>query len=148
MTLYLQVNTDVIELTPLAEVEPERLAAIIASAQRASAIALLTKRLAATPALDITGALTAIAKEITLETLVASTAEASDEDVFMQEAVRIARELIQKSLAKEGITITPPTIDSHARALVDASPEIREQARLRLATRSTVSAAALARLDG
>ena len=55
-------------------------------------------------------------------------------DPVFEEAMLIARELIVARMAKEGLP-PPKGLDMHAKALVDAMPEIHERARLRVEAR-------------
>jgi hypothetical protein len=57
-----------------------------------------------------------------------------DEDPILAEALSMARELIVGRMASEGLP-PPKGIDLHAKALVDAMPQLQEKARLRLEIR-------------
>lgn len=52
-------------------------------------------------------------------------------DPILEEALGIARELIISRMAKEGLP-PPKGLDTHAKALVEAMPQIYERARLRI----------------
>lgn len=62
----------------------------------------------------------------------ATTFDDSDEnDPILEESMVIARELIVKQMAAEGLP-APKGLDIHARALVEAVPAIQERARQRV----------------
>jgi hypothetical protein len=72
-----------------------------------------------------------------------STLDDSDEDdPILAEAMNIARELISARMAAEGLP-PPKGLDIHAKALVDALPEIQERARQRVAARYNAVARSL-----
>lgn len=64
-------------------------------------------------------------------------------DPILSEALNMARELIISRMAQEGLP-PPKGIDLHAKALVDAMPEIQEKARLRIEARYNAANAAIA----
>jgi hypothetical protein len=63
-----------------------------------------------------------------------TTDDSEEEDPILAEAMNIARELINSRMAQEGLP-PPKGLDIHAKQLVDAIPEIQEQARLRVEAR-------------
>jgi hypothetical protein len=69
----------------------------------------------------------------------------SGPDAIQAEALAIARDLIVSRMAKENLQ-PPKGLDLHAKALVDAMPEIQEQARLRLQARFAAANAAIGQL--
>ena len=58
----------------------------------------------------------------------------TDNDPVLSEALAMARELIVSRMAQEGLP-PPKGLDVHAKALVDAMPQLQEKARLRLEAR-------------
>lgn len=58
----------------------------------------------------------------------------SENDPVYVEALAMARELIVGRMAQEGLP-PPKGIDTHAKALVDAMPQLQEKARLRIEAR-------------
>lgn len=60
--------------------------------------------------------------------------EDENSDPILAEALLIAKELITRRMAAEGLPV-PKGIDIHAKALVDALPELQEKARLRVEAR-------------
>jgi hypothetical protein len=63
-------------------------------------------------------------------------------DPVMEEALAIAREMIIGRMAEEGLP-PPRGINTHARALVDAMPEIQDRARFRIEARYRAAAEAI-----
>jgi hypothetical protein len=64
-------------------------------------------------------------------------------DPILEEALAIAKDIIARRMAAEGLPV-PKGIDTHAKALVDAMPDLREKARLRVEARYRAAAEALA----
>ena len=64
-----------------------------------------------------------------------------DEPV-MEEAITLAREMITKSLAKDGLP-PPKNLEEHAKTLAEQSDQLRERARLRVEARLNAALAAL-----
>ena len=60
--------------------------------------------------------------------------EDAENDPILCEALAIASDLIIRRMAAEGLP-PPKGLDTHARALVDAMPELQEKARLRIEAR-------------
>ena len=86
------------------------------------------------------------AEELCAEDLRLSDAcRAFGEDPVMAEALAIAREHITTQLAKENLP-APKHLDEHAKALIDAMPQILDRARLRLEARYRAAQQALGAL--
>ena len=68
--------------------------------------------------------------------------EGAEGDPILEEAMAIARELIVRRMAEEGLP-PPKGLDIHAKALVDNMPAIQEQARVRIEARYKAAAAAI-----
>jgi hypothetical protein len=68
--------------------------------------------------------------------------EGAEGDPILEEAMAIARELIVKGMAEEGLP-PPKGLDTHAKALVDNMPALQEQARIRMEARYRAAALAL-----
>lgn len=69
----------------------------------------------------------------------------SEADPIFIEALSMAREIIVSRMAQEGLP-PPKGLDLHAKALVDAMPEIQEKARLRIEARYNAANAAIEEL--
>lgn len=65
-----------------------------------------------------------------------------DNDPVLQEAMTMAREIINAHMAQENLPV-PKAIDEHARALLDGMPHLIERARARVEARYEVANAAL-----
>jgi hypothetical protein len=63
-------------------------------------------------------------------------------DSIFEEALSIAREMIVTRMAQEG-HLPPKGLDNHAKALVNAMPEIQERARKRMEARFLAAAKAI-----
>jgi hypothetical protein len=72
--------------------------------------------------------------------------EGAEGDPILEEAMAIARDLIVKRMAEEGLP-PPKGLDTHAKALVDNMPALLEQARLRVEAKYRAAEAALARMS-
>lgn len=93
--------------------------------------------------------LQAKAEELCCQELTVQSTFADDDDnadPILDEALIIARELIVSRMAKEGI-LPPKGLDNHARALVEAVPEIQERARLRVEARYAAANSALTDIE-
>lgn len=69
-----------------------------------------------------------------------------DTDPIIAEALSMARAAIISRMAQEGLP-PPKGIDTHAKALVEAMPELQEKARLRVEARYQAAAAALIAIE-
>jgi hypothetical protein len=68
--------------------------------------------------------------------------EDADDDPILAEALAIAKDLITKRMAQEGLP-PPKGLDLHAKALVDGMPSLMERARLRVEARYLAAKTAL-----
>ena len=64
--------------------------------------------------------------------------DSEETDPVLEEAMTIAREIVTKRMASEGLPV-PKNLDLHAKALVDAIPALQEKARRRIEARLTVA---------
>jgi len=71
--------------------------------------------------------------------------EETSSDPILDEALSIAKELITSRIAAKGDAI-PKNLDTHAKALIDAMPEIYKKARIRVEARYAAAQSALAEL--
>ena len=78
--------------------------------------------------------LQAKADELMSQELSIISTDDDEDDPIIIEAIEIAKELINKRMAAEGLP-PPKGIELHAKALVEGVPEISERARLRVEAR-------------
>lgn len=72
--------------------------------------------------------------------------DSDEDDPILTEALEMAKELLIAHMASEGLP-PPKGLELHAKALVDARPDLQELARKRVEARFAAAAAAMANLE-